>query len=83
VSTDPAVLLDAIREKAHEATRLPLPQALTTSPRELIDMALDVAIPLAVAAEQERIAGLLRAAESPDDIWAITAALTGEDKTDE
>ena len=46
-----------IRAAAHEAAAMPItdPRAFTASPRDLIDMALDVAEPLIRAAERKRL----------------------------
>jgi hypothetical protein len=44
-----------IREAAHAAARLPIPQAMATSPRELVDLALDAAAPLLAEAVAARI----------------------------
>ena len=41
------------RAAAHEATTLPFAQAVSTSPYDLIDMALDAAAPHIVAAAVE------------------------------
>lgn len=49
------IVTGEIRAAAHEATRLPLAQAVTTSPWDLIDMALDAVAPLIADAERDQI----------------------------
>jgi hypothetical protein len=54
-----------IRKAAHDATDLPLGQFFRTSPNELIDLALDAAYPLIMAAYRDRILNLLTAWTCP------------------
>ena len=56
---DPASVPDGARKAAHDATSLPLDQAMRTSPYELIDMGLDAATPVIRADERARIRSLL------------------------